>query len=303
MVAQTNCIKVWERVLHVVIWANNVRACRCFWLARAVIVCLPTVVARPLSAPVGSARPASRASAVCVNACLWVAFCRWAAADAEMARMETPGVGSVLQTPGYDSLSYKVRREPVARGLSPVGGGRLGACRYRVVILFVFFLSLFRRRTTWSEPCWRSPGTCWSASRCACRWGSRPRGTVPSVCVPPLRNRSRSPPQKYSHLSLAGNKDSRVYYKTKSWWCGLLLTLLGELGVFVSYAFAPLSLVAPLGAVSVIGTSLSRQYSFILHIKISHIGHVNAISYTNQTLQLFLCIFYPKADKCTEYVR
>lgn len=29
--------------------------------------------------------------------------------------------------------------------------------------------------------------------------------------------------------------------------------LLGELGVFASYAFAPLSLIVPLGAVSVIG--------------------------------------------------
>lgn len=34
--------------------------------------------------------------------------------------------------------------------------------------------------------------------------------------------------------------------------------LLGELGVFASYAFAPLSLIVPLSAVSVIGKTSSR---------------------------------------------
>ncbi|XP_015153406.1 NIPA-like protein 3 isoform X3 [Gallus gallus] len=59
--------------------------------------------------------------------------------------------------------------------------------------------------------------------------------------------------QKYSHIRLAGSKDSRAYFKTKTWWCGLFLLVLGELGVFSSYAFAPLSLIVPLSAVSVIG--------------------------------------------------
>uniref|UniRef100_A0A669Q3L1 NIPA like domain containing 3 n=1 Tax=Phasianus colchicus TaxID=9054 RepID=A0A669Q3L1_PHACC len=59
--------------------------------------------------------------------------------------------------------------------------------------------------------------------------------------------------QKYSHIRLAGSKDPRAYFKTKTWWCGLFLLVLGELGVFSSYAFAPLSLIVPLSAVSVIG--------------------------------------------------
>lgn len=59
--------------------------------------------------------------------------------------------------------------------------------------------------------------------------------------------------QKYCHIRLAGSKDPRAYFKTKTWWLGLLLLLLGELGVFASYAFAPLSLIVPLSAVSVIG--------------------------------------------------
>ncbi|MBN3293646.1 NPAL3 protein, partial [Polypterus senegalus] len=58
---------------------------------------------------------------------------------------------------------------------------------------------------------------------------------------------------KYSHVRLAGSKDSRAYYCTKTWWCGLFLMLAGELGVFSSYAFAPLSLITPLSAVSTIG--------------------------------------------------
>ncbi|XP_064158202.1 NIPA-like protein 3 isoform X1 [Anguilla rostrata] len=62
--------------------------------------------------------------------------------------------------------------------------------------------------------------------------------------------------QKYSHVNLAGNKDPRAYYRTKTWWLGLFLTILGEFGIFVSYAFAPLSLIAPLSAVSVIASSI-----------------------------------------------
>lgn len=61
--------------------------------------------------------------------------------------------------------------------------------------------------------------------------------------------------QKYSHVVLAGTKDPRAFYRTKTWWCGLLLTLLGEGTIFASYAFAPVSLIAPLNAVSVVGMS------------------------------------------------
>ncbi|KAL8220589.1 UNVERIFIED_CONTAM: NIPA-like protein 3 [Gekko kuhli] len=62
--------------------------------------------------------------------------------------------------------------------------------------------------------------------------------------------------QKYSHIRLAGSKGHRVYFKTKTWWCGLFLLFFGELGVFSAYAFAPLSLIVPLGAVSVIATAI-----------------------------------------------
>ncbi|GCC19400.1 hypothetical protein chiPu_0018356 [Chiloscyllium punctatum] len=62
--------------------------------------------------------------------------------------------------------------------------------------------------------------------------------------------------QKYSHVRLSGTKDPRSYFWTKTWWLGLVLMLLGELGVFISYAFAPLSLVTPLSAVSIVASSI-----------------------------------------------
>lgn len=62
--------------------------------------------------------------------------------------------------------------------------------------------------------------------------------------------------QKYSHVKLAGTKDPRAFYRTKTWWCGFVLTCFGEAANFVSYAFAPLALVAPLNAVSILTSSV-----------------------------------------------
>ncbi|KAL7873660.1 hypothetical protein AOLI_G00127310 [Acnodon oligacanthus] len=62
--------------------------------------------------------------------------------------------------------------------------------------------------------------------------------------------------QKHSHVVLAGTKDPRHFYRTKTWWSGFLLMLVGEGMLFVSYAFAPLSLIAPLSAVSVIASCI-----------------------------------------------
>ncbi|KAK5857526.1 hypothetical protein PBY51_010766 [Eleginops maclovinus] len=62
--------------------------------------------------------------------------------------------------------------------------------------------------------------------------------------------------QKYSHVTLAGTKDLRAFYRTKTWWCGFVLTCVGEGANFISYAFAPLALVAPLNAVSVLASSI-----------------------------------------------
>ncbi|NXG01792.1 NPAL3 protein, partial [Sakesphorus luctuosus] len=62
--------------------------------------------------------------------------------------------------------------------------------------------------------------------------------------------------QKYSHVRLAGSKDPRAFLRSRACWGGVLLLLLGELGVFSSYAFAPLSLLVPLSAVSVLASAI-----------------------------------------------
>ncbi|KAM6916947.1 NIPA-like protein 3 [Lycodopsis pacificus] len=62
--------------------------------------------------------------------------------------------------------------------------------------------------------------------------------------------------QKYSHVKLAGTKDLRAFYHTKTWWGGFVLMCLGEGANFVSYAFAPLALVSTLNAVSVLTSSI-----------------------------------------------
>ncbi|XP_077587555.1 NIPA-like protein 3 [Stigmatopora nigra] len=68
--------------------------------------------------------------------------------------------------------------------------------------------------------------------------------------------------QKYGHVSIGGTKDPRIFYYTKTWWFGFLLTTLGEAANFVSYSFAPLSLVAPLNVVSII-TSFILGFIFM----------------------------------------
>ncbi|XP_074642140.1 NIPA-like protein 2 [Tubulanus polymorphus] len=60
--------------------------------------------------------------------------------------------------------------------------------------------------------------------------------------------------QKYSHSKNEKKdiKDQKHYTRDPFWWLGLLLMVLGELGNFSAYGFAPASLVAPLGTVTVI---------------------------------------------------
>lgn len=43
--------------------------------------------------------------------------------------------------------------------------------------------------------------------------------------------------------------ERETYLKSKLWWFGLLLMAIGESGNFLSYGFAPASVVAPLGTV------------------------------------------------------
>nr|XP_057946463.1 NIPA-like protein 3 [Doryrhamphus excisus] len=92
--------------------------------------------------------------------------------------------------------------------------------------------------------------------------------------------------QKYGHVNIVGAKDPRVFYRTKTWWFGFFLTSLGEGANFVSYAFAPLSLIAPLNAVSMLTSFIlgfifmpekSRSKDFAKRYGLSFLGAVLAI--------------------------
>ncbi|XP_018411659.1 PREDICTED: NIPA-like protein 2 [Nanorana parkeri] len=61
--------------------------------------------------------------------------------------------------------------------------------------------------------------------------------------------------QKYTHVRLAQQQNPIPYYRSKLWWCGILLMGIGELGNFAAYGFAPATLIAPLGCVAVIGSA------------------------------------------------
>ncbi|XP_026165619.1 NIPA-like protein 3 [Mastacembelus armatus] len=95
--------------------------------------------------------------------------------------------------------------------------------------------------------------------------------------------------QKYSHVMLAGAKDPRAFYRTKTWWCGFVLTCLGEGANFVSYAFAPLALVAPLNGVSVVTSTIlgfiflrekSKPKDFAKRYALSFLGCVITVAGT-----------------------
>lgn len=63
---------------------------------------------------------------------------------------------------------------------------------------------------------------------------------------------SRSSSNNTTSSSVASNGNESDYLKSKLWWTGFLLMNVGELGNFISYAFAPASVVAPLGTSALI---------------------------------------------------
>lgn len=62
--------------------------------------------------------------------------------------------------------------------------------------------------------------------------------------------------QKYSHLQLAHQEYPRPYFKSALWWGGVVLMAVGETGNFAAYGFAPITLIAPLGCMSVTGSAI-----------------------------------------------
>ncbi|CAJ1061440.1 NIPA-like protein 2 isoform X1 [Xyrichtys novacula] len=79
-------------------------------------------------------------------------------------------------------------------------------------------------------------------------------GIVISICGNVLISISLNI-QKYAHVRQA-QRCSKPYYTSVVWWCGVVLMGVGELGNFAAYGFAPASLIAPLGCVSVIASAI-----------------------------------------------
>ncbi|CAL1610514.1 unnamed protein product [Knipowitschia caucasica] len=61
--------------------------------------------------------------------------------------------------------------------------------------------------------------------------------------------------QKYTHVRQA-ERGSKPYYTSSLWWMAVVLMGVGEMGNFAAYGFAPASLIAPLGCVSVIASAI-----------------------------------------------
>lgn len=76
------------------------------------------------------------------------------------------------------------------------------------------------------------------------------------------------------------------YLQSRLWWLGFALMCLGEAGNFVSYGFAPASLIAPLGAVSLLSNVViapvvlheTVQASDVLGIALAIVGAVAVVS-------------------------
>lgn len=70
--------------------------------------------------------------------------------------------------------------------------------------------------------------------------------------------------QKYSHLHLAQKEHPKPYFKSVLWWSGGLLMAIGEVGNCAAYGVAPITLIAPLGCLSVTGRPFRCLYIRII---------------------------------------
>jgi drug/metabolite transporter (DMT)-like permease len=67
--------------------------------------------------------------------------------------------------------------------------------------------------------------------------------------------------QKYTHtLNQAASGGEVAYTDIPLWWTGMAIMVVGETGNFLAYAYAPATLVAPLGAVTVVSNCIIAHY-------------------------------------------
>lgn len=78
--------------------------------------------------------------------------------------------------------------------------------------------------------------------------------------------------QKYAHNQNEMRGAAKLsYLKLKLWWIGLALMAVGETGNFLAYAYAPATVVAPLGAVSVVSNCFLASCFLKEHIGMRNI--------------------------------
>uniref|UniRef100_A0A673LMN6 NIPA magnesium transporter 2 n=1 Tax=Sinocyclocheilus rhinocerous TaxID=307959 RepID=A0A673LMN6_9TELE len=97
--------------------------------------------------------------------------------------------------------------------------------------------------------------------------------------------------QKYTHVRQS-QRGTKPYYTSRLWWCGILLMGLGELGNFAAYGFAPASLIAPLGCVSVIVSAVISVVFLKETLRASDIlGERVLLTSHNEVLVNFFSVF------------
>ena len=99
--------------------------------------------------------------------------------------------------------------------------------------------------------------------------------------------------QKFAHMKIeAAGLDTTMYFKSKLWLLGLFLTVVGEIGNFAAYMFAPASLVAPLGTVTVVSNAIIAP-CFLKEVFRRRDGVGVAIALVGATL---IIVFAPDAE-------
>ncbi|KAH8106309.1 DUF803-domain-containing protein [Cristinia sonorae] len=108
---------------------------------------------------------------------------------------------------------------------------------------------------------------------------------VDVVTIPP----APSPNENHTGSESESSDHEAQYLKSKLWWLGFLLMNVGEVGNFISYAFAPASVVAPLGTFALIANCLFAPLILkerfrkldLLGIFVAVIGAITVVLSTN----------------------
>ncbi|XP_052257360.1 NIPA-like protein 2 isoform X2 [Dreissena polymorpha] len=99
--------------------------------------------------------------------------------------------------------------------------------------------------------------------------------------------------QKYTHMKNEAREVAIHYTKDPMWWLGVSLMVIGEVGNFSAYGYAPASLVAPLGTTTVI----ANMFLAALFLK-EKIGPENLFGSALAVLGAVLVVgFAPKKEK------